>query len=86
MALLPTSSTGFVNEKLGYESLTEVAMMISRTSEAEMQRDLVVKSLEKAFPTFLLKMASYLWLTSCCIHYDMRIIFFLLVKYINCKN
>ncbi|KAF3338161.1 beta-carotene isomerase D27 [Carex littledalei] len=49
-------TTGFSNEKQGYESLTEVATMVSRTFSAAMQQELVIKSLEKASPKLLLKM------------------------------
>ncbi|XP_078171918.1 beta-carotene isomerase D27-like protein [Carex rostrata] len=49
-------TTGFRNEKQGYESLTEVATMVSRTFGAAMQRELVIKSLEKTCPKLLLKM------------------------------
>ncbi|KAJ4814984.1 beta-carotene isomerase D27-like protein [Rhynchospora pubera] len=57
-------TTGLRNEKLGYESLTEVATMVSRSFDAERQRELVIKSLEKAFPGFLLKMIKKLFPTS----------------------
>ncbi|KAJ3675605.1 hypothetical protein LUZ60_004647 [Juncus effusus] len=55
------SASGLINERLGYDNLMEVAIMVSRNFEAERQWELVIKSLEKALPSFLRKMIKSLF-------------------------
>ncbi|XP_028063275.1 beta-carotene isomerase D27, chloroplastic-like [Camellia sinensis] len=50
------STTGIRNDKSGYESLVEAATMASRKFNLIRQRELVIKALDKAFPSPILSM------------------------------
>ncbi|XP_073101319.1 beta-carotene isomerase D27, chloroplastic [Elaeis guineensis] len=53
-------TTGMGNKKKGYESLVEAASMVMRSYDAKRQQELVIQSLNKAFPGFILKMIKFL--------------------------
>ncbi|XP_019455085.1 PREDICTED: beta-carotene isomerase D27, chloroplastic-like [Lupinus angustifolius] len=50
------ASTGFSNNKSGYESLTEAAIMASQKLNPIQQREVVIESLYKAFPRPILSL------------------------------
>ncbi|CAL9063831.1 unnamed protein product, partial [Musa banksii] len=52
------ATTGISNKKEGYESLVAAAIMISKKFDTKAQQDLVIKSLQEAFPLAILTMAS----------------------------
>ncbi|XP_072973620.1 beta-carotene isomerase D27, chloroplastic [Typha angustifolia] len=53
-------TSGIRNEKDGYESLIEVASVVSRSFDAKRQREVVIQSLRNAFPSFMLTMIKIL--------------------------
>ncbi|CAL9204038.1 unnamed protein product, partial [Musa hybrid cultivar] len=53
------ATTGISNNKEGYESLVEAAIMICKKVDAKAQQDLVIQSLHSALPVIILTMASY---------------------------
>ncbi|KAI9180643.1 hypothetical protein LWI28_006882 [Acer negundo] len=50
------AATGLRNSKSGYESLVEAATAVSRNSNTNQQRELVIQALDKAFPTPILSL------------------------------
>ncbi|XP_020101063.1 beta-carotene isomerase D27, chloroplastic isoform X1 [Ananas comosus] len=53
-------TAGMRSEKDGYESLTEAAIMVSRSFDAARQQEVVIESLSNAFPRFILEMIKFL--------------------------
>ncbi|WOK99242.1 hypothetical protein Cni_G07954 [Canna indica] len=60
LSMAVQATTGITNKNEGYESLVEAAIMISKKFDTIAQQELVTQSLQKAFPSAILKMASYL--------------------------
>ncbi|KAG6537820.1 hypothetical protein ZIOFF_002919 [Zingiber officinale] len=54
------ATTGTSNKKQGYEGLVEAAVMISKKHGTKAQQNLVIQTLQKAFPVAILTMASEL--------------------------
>lgn len=52
--------SGMTNKKEGYENIVAAAIMISKKFDTKSQQDLVIKSLQEAFPLAILTMASWL--------------------------
>ncbi|THU63571.1 hypothetical protein C4D60_Mb01t17230 [Musa balbisiana] len=52
------ATTGMTNKKEGYENIVAAAIMISKKFDTKSQQDLVIKSLQEAFPLAILTMAS----------------------------